>query len=582
MNHSDRREFFAQVAMIAASGASLAAVSGCAPKGASGAPAAGAAQPGAATPAVGVDSITQASIEEAEKLAGIRFTPAERAQMLRTIKEHRETLDGRMKLGALPNELAPAEVLRVELPDNPAIPVTPEGDPNELPMMKIGRTPPPDEDLAYAQIPWLAAMLRAKVVTSRKLAELSLSRLERLNPTLLCAITILREHALKQADAADAQIAAGKTKGPLHGIPYAAKDILDTGGIRTTWGAEPWRDRVPQEDAWVVSALEHAGAVLVAKTAVGALAYGDIWFGGTCKNPWNTKEGSSGSSAGSASAVAAGIVPFAIGTETLGSIVSPCTRCGVSGLRPTFGRVPRTGCMSLVWSMDKIGTIARSVTDCGIVLNAINGYSSDDPSSVSQPFTWSMRQDASGLRVGYCAKWFEGKARAAYQPALDALKEAGAELVELEPPKVEAAPLIIPLITEAAAAFEELTRTGADDTLSWQADEAWPNTFRQAWFIPAVAAVQASRMRRRAMEVMHEFFAQADCVVCPPFAGEMLLLTNSCGQPCVVARCGFEAPGKPRTITLMGRLFDEGTPLRAAAAIEARLGGWESRPVVGA
>ncbi len=556
MERTDRREFFAHVAVMAATGASLAAVA----------------------PAQDAEAVSAASLAEAEKIAGITFTPSERAQMLRTIKEHTQLLAARLAAGPLANSLAPAEVMRAALPGQPAQPVTPTGDPNELPLFKLSATAPHDDELAYATIPHLAAMLRANVVTSRKLTELSLARLERLNPTLLCAITILRSHALNRADLMDAELRAGQARGPLHGIPYAAKDLLDTAGIATTWGAEPWRDRVPKHNAWVINALDNAGAVLVAKTAVGALAYGDIWFGGTCKNPWNTQQGSSGSSAGSASAVAAGIVPFALGTETLGSIVSPCVRCGVSGLRPTFGRVPRTGCMALVWSMDKIGPIARSATDCGIVLNALNGYSPHDASSVLQPYTWSMRQDARGLRVGYAPEWFQDKAGAEYQPSLDALKDAGATLVHVKPPSLDSSPLLIPLITEAAAAFEELTRGGGDDTLSWQADEAWPNSFRQAWFIPAVAAVQASRLRRRAMETMHQFFDQADCMVCPPFAGGMLLLTNACGQPCVVARAGFQAANQPRSITLMGRLFDEGTPLRAAAAIEARLGGWDIKP----
>ena len=329
---------------------------------------------------------------------------------------------------------------------------------------------------------------------------------------------------------------------------------------------------MPAKDAWVVSALERSGAVLVGKSAVGALAYGDIWFGGTCRNPWNLEQGSSGSSAGSASTVAAGIVPFALGSETLGSIVSPCLRCGASGLRPTFGRVPRTGCMSLVWSMDKIGPIARSVTDCGIVLGAINGTDPGDPSSVERPFRWSMRQDARGLRVGWVPAWFEGPDAGPLRAAVDALRDAGAEPVELAAPQVAASPLLLPLLVEAAAAFEGLTRSGDDDMLSWQADEAWPNTFRRSWFIPAIELVQASRLRRRAMQAMHAWFGQVDAVVAPPYAGDMLLLTNACGQPCAVARCGFVDAKTPRALAVMSRLFDEGTALRVAAAIEARLG----------
>jgi Asp-tRNA(Asn)/Glu-tRNA(Gln) amidotransferase A subunit family amidase len=532
----------------------------------------GARSPTSQAPDADGASITADTLREAERLAGISFSDAERAQMLRTLGELRELLSSRAASGALPNDLAPAEAFFAELPGAAPQAVTTDGDPFELPLMKLAGTPPLDDDLAFADIPTLAAMLRGRLVTSARLTALSLARLERLNPVLRCAITVMPEQAMRRAEAMDAELAAGRPRGPLHGIPWMAKDILDTAGIATTWGAEPWKDRVPTRDAWVVSALERAGAVLVGKSAVGALAYGDIWFGGTCRNPWNPEQNSSGSSAGSASAVAAGIVPFALGSETLGSIVSPCLRCGASGLRPTFGRVPRTGCMSLVWSMDKIGPIARHVNDCGIVLAAINGTDPGDPSSVDRPFDWSMRQDARGLSVGWVPAWFEGDAGGPLRPAIDALRDAGAQLVELQPPQVAASPLLIPLLAECAAAFEQLTRDGGDDTLSWQADEAWPNTFRRSWFIPAVELVQSSRLRRRAMQAMHAWFSQVDAVVSPPYAGDILLLTNACGQPCAVARCGFADPKTPRAVTVMSRLFDEGTALRVAAAIEARLG----------
>ena len=561
-----------RAAAVAAAAGSLAGCRSAEPS----SPASASPQPSGGTPGP-ADTIAAATIAEAEKLAGIRFTDAERTQLLRTIGELRAQLAARAAQGALPNDLPPAEAFRAALPGRPAVRVTAKGDPATLPMMKLPGERPSDGQLAYAGIPVLAAMLRAQVVTSERLTMLALDRFDRLNPRLNCAITVMREQALAQARAMDAELRAGRVRGPLHGIPYAAKDLFDTAGVRTTWGAEPWRDRVPARDAWVVQALARAGAVLTAKTAVGALAYGDIWFGGTCRNPWNPEQGSSGSSAGSASAVAAGIVPFALGTETLGSIVSPCTRCGVSGLRPTFGRVPRTGCMSLSWSMDKVGAIARSAADCGIVLGAINGQDDGDPSSVAEPFTWSMDQDARGLRVGYVPAWFEGEG-AGHAAALDALRDAGATLVPLAEPSVDPTPLTVPLVAEAAACFEDLTRSGADDTLAWQADEAWPNTFRQAWFIPAIELVQASRLRRRAMEAMHAYFGQADAIACPPFAGGMLTLTNATGQPCAVARCGFEDPRTPRTVTVMARLFDEGTAIRVAQAIEQRLGGWERSP----
>jgi len=562
MPHGDRREFLLRATAVAAAGASLASASG-APAGTGGTP------------------ITDATLAEAEKLAGIAFTETERAQILRTVGELRTQLEARGKSALeLSEGSAPAEVFRAALPGQDATPVTATGNPAVLPLLKIaGDRAPTDDELAWAGIPTLAAMLRARMVTSERLARLALDRLERLNPTLLCAITVMREPAIERARAMDAELAAGQVRGPLHGIPWAAKDILDTKGVRTTWGAEPWKDRVPDRDAWAVDAMDRAGAVLVAKTAVGALAYGDIWFGGRCRNPWKPDEGSSGSSAGSASAVAAGIVPFALGTETLGSIVSPCTRCGTSGLRPTFGRIPRTGCMALVWSMDKIGPIARSAADCGIVLSQLVGTDAGDPACDERPFRWSMSQDARGLRIGFANGWFDGPAEP-LRPALDALRAAGAELVEIAPPDLDPTPLLVPLYCEAAAAFERLTRSGSDDALSWQADEAWPNTFRQSWFIPAIEMVQCSRYRRAVMERMHAWFGAVDAVVCPPFAGNLLTITNATGHPCAVARAGFGTDGMPLTVTVMSRLFDEGTALRAAQAIEERLAAGARRPAI--
>jgi len=583
MKPTERRAFLVQATALAAYGASFASsTAASAPLARSAPPDSTAAVPtpseSASTPPN--SEVTANTLAEAEKLAGITFTEKERAQIVRTVNSLRTQFHERAALGYLSNQLAPAEVFRAELPGMPAAAVTTEGDPFETPQYKLAARTPTDEELNYESIPMLAAMLRAQVVSSERLTTLALDRFDRLNPTLFCAITVVREQALTRARSMDAELRAGNVRGPLHGIPYAAKDLLDTAGVRTTWGAEPWKERVPTSNAWVIDALDRAGAVLTAKTAVGALAYGDIWFGGTCRNPWNPEQGSSGSSAGSASSVAAGIVPFAIGTETLGSIVSPCTRCGVSGLRPTFGRVPRTGCMALTWSMDKIGTIARHVSDCGIVLGAINGFDPHDASSVSQPYHWSMRQDARGLRVAYVPEWFAGDAAAGYQPVLDALREAGAVLVEVKAPQVDSGALMLPVVAEGAAAFEELTRGNTDDALAWQADEAWPNTFRQAWFIPAIELLQASRLRRRAMETMHTWFMQFDAVVAPPFAGDLLLLTNSCGQPCVVARCGFENPQTPRSVTVMARNFDEGTALRVASAIESRLGTWDRFPAL--
>lgn len=382
-----------------------------------------------------------------------------------------------------------------------------------------------------------------------------------------------------EARAADRDLAAGRWRGPLHGLPYGLKDLFDTAGIRTTWGAEPFRDRVPDRDAWVVRRLRDAGAVMVAKTAVGALAYGDRWFDATCRSPWNLSKGSSGSSAGSASGTAAGLWAFAIGTETLGSIVSPCLRCGTTGLRPTFGRVPRTGCMSLVWTMDKVGPIARSVADTGLVLAELNGADDGDPSSVDRAFHDDPGRDARGLRIGFVrASCEEGERAGLHRAALGALRDAGCELVEIAPPGVDVTPLLIPLLVEAAAAFESLTRSNRDDELSWQAAEAWPNTFRRTWLMPAVSLVQADRLRRRAMETAGRFFGQVDAVLSPCYADGLLTLTNATGHPSLTLPVGFDAAGEPYAMSLMGRLFDEGTLLRAGRAIESRLGMAGRRP----
>lgn len=552
-----RREFLIAAAAAAASAASLAR-----------------AAPRAADPPAG---ISPDALRAAEEILGIRFTDAERNQIAKTIGEHTELLASIRKQGDLPNSLAPATVFRARLPDRPSRRVTTSGDPDEIP------APPPlpsgDEDIAFAPLVHLAGWLRAKALTSERLTAIYLERLARVAPTLHCAITITAGLAREQAKRADRELRAGRWQGPLHGVPYGLKDIVDTAGIATTWGAEPWRDRVPETDAWVTQRLEEAGAVLVAKTAVGALAYGDIWFGGTCRSPWNTQRGSSGSSAGSAAGVAAGLFGFAIGTETLGSIVSPCDRCGAAGLRPTFGRVPRTGVMALVWSMDKIGALARSVADTALVLHAINGLDPHDASSVDEPFHYEARQSARGLRVGIDPSWKDGHPYAAsFAAALDAATAAGCEIVELPAPSIDPTPAILTLYAEAAAAFDAMTRSNADDQLSWQADEAWPNSFRRTHLLAAVDLVQADRIRRRTMEAMHDFFESVDCVLAPPFASGLLVHTNATGQPCAVVRAGFTPEGEPQAVTILGRVFDEGTVLRVAAAIEAKLGLWTRRP----
>ena len=525
-------------------------------------------------------SVSAPTIAAAEQLAGISFTPAERAQMVRTVGQQLELFAARAKFGELPHSLAPAQVFSVLLPGERA-PLGTQDEPSVgARSISPAKAPPASaSELDFATIGQLAAWMRSGHVTSRMLVERAIARLRAANPTLLCAITIVADQALAEADARDAEAKRGAWRGPLHGIPYGLKDILDTAGIATTWGAEPWRDRVPASDAVVTIRLRDAGAIMVAKTAVGALAYGDIWFGGTCRNPWDPEKGSSGSSAGSASAVAGGCVPFAIGTETLGSIVSPCERCGTTGLRPTFGRVSREGCMALCWSWDKIGPITRCVADTALVLEAINGASMGDPSSVSVPFRAGAAKPISQMRVALDPAWLEADTARVMPAAIAALRDAGATVVErtMTPPG-DPQVLMTSLVSEAAAAFESMTRGGADDELSWQADEAWPNTFRQAWFVPAIELVQVERLRRRFMEWMRARIGDADALLCPPFAGGMLMITNATGHPCLVQRAGFIDARTPTTLTLIGRPFDEGTLVALGAAIEQRLNVWQRKP----
>ena len=559
-----RRDFLLLATSFAASAAGLAHAgqSGQAPP----APAA----------ASDTEAITAATLREAEKLLSIRFTDAEREQMLRTIPERERMM--RLLARELPNDLAPASVFSPHLPGLDVPRVTATGKPSTLPDA-APPLPDRDEDIAFAPLMYLACWVRDRRITSARLTDIYLQRIARYAPTLLCCITVTAELARKQAAEADAEIAAGRWRGPLHGIPYGLKDIIDTAGIPTTWGAEPWKDRVPAEDAWVTRRLREAGAVLVAKTAVGALAYGDIWHGGTCKSPWNVEKGSSGSSAGSASGVTSGLYGFAIGSETLGSIVSPSDRCGCAGLRPTFGRVARTGVMSLVWSMDKVGALCRSIADTGLVLDAINGRDVNDPSSRDEPFTWSHDQDARGLVVGYDPKWCRDNPYAdTATAAVEAARRAGCEVIEIGLPRIDPTPALITLYAEAAAAFEQLTRTNADDQLRWQADEAWPNTFRQAHFLSAIDLINGDRVRRRLCRGMFDLFDQLQVVLAPPFAGGLLALTNLTGQPCAVIRAGFDAAGEPQAVTIMGRIFDEGTVLRVASAIERELGVSTRRP----
>jgi Asp-tRNA(Asn)/Glu-tRNA(Gln) amidotransferase A subunit family amidase len=412
----------------------------------------------------------------------------------------------------------------------------------------------------------LAELIRTKQITSVELTEFYLERLRKYDPILHCVITLTEERALKQAKLMDEELSAGKYRGLLHGIPFGVKDLLATKDYKTTWGAEPYKEQKINEDAIVIKKLEDAGAVLVAKLTMGALAWGDVWFEGKTRNPWNTEKGSSGSSAGPASAVSAGLIPFAIGTETWGSIVSPSTVCGVTGLRPTYGRVSRTGAMALSWSMDKIGPICRNTEDLAIVFNAINGKDGIDPTLYEVPFNYSSQIDLSKLKIGYLKNDFD-KDYAFHKNdslTLTKLKELGAELIPVELPDIDVNSLAFILSAGAAAVFDELTRSNKDDLLVRQIKNAWPNTFRSARFISAVEYINANRVRTILINEMQKLFEEVDLYIAPSWEGDNLLLTNLTGHPCVVLPNGFSEEGTPTSISFIRKLFDEGTIIAVA------------------
>jgi Asp-tRNA(Asn)/Glu-tRNA(Gln) amidotransferase A subunit family amidase len=431
------------------------------------------------------------------------------------------------------------------------------------------------EELAFLPVTQLAQLIRTRKISSVALTEMYIERLKRHDPTLHCVITLTEERALAQARRADREVSAGVYRGPLHGIPWGAKDLLAVRGYPTTWGATPFKEQHLDIDATVVNRLDDAGAVLVAKLTMGALANGDVWFGGKTRNPWDPEDGSSGSSAGSASSVAAGLVGFAIGTETRGSILSPCTRCGATGLRPTFGYVSRYGAMALSWSMDKIGPICRSVEDCALVLDAIAGLDGHDGTVIDMPFSWEADRDPRELRVGYIRsafedrpeeedrqQWYEHNLR-----SLEAVRALGIDLVPLELPAIPISAIGFILVVEAAAAFDDLTRSNTDDTLVRQDDRAWPNRLRTHRAVPAVEYIQANRVRRIAMQEMDRILAGIDVYLSPTF-GNNLRLTNLTGHPAVVVPNGFRADGTPTSITFCGNLFRDSETMLLARAYQ--------------
>ena len=546
-------------------------------------------------------SITTETIAAAERLAGVAFTPAERRQILARIDEQIGRVRHRRSFEP-DNALGPATVFDPRLPTFDIAANDGGFKPSQPAALPL---PDSDDDIAFASVTMLAGWLRRGAITSTRLTEIYLARLESIGAELECAVTITADLAMRQAAEADREISAGRYRGPLHGVPWGAKDLLDTAGIATTWGAMPYKDRVADRDAAVVRRLHEAGAVLVAKTTLGALAEGDVWFGGTTRNPWNTSEGSSGSSAGSAAAAAAGLVGFTIGSETGGSIISPSERCGATGLRPTFGRVSRAGAMAMCWSLDKLGPICRGVEDTALVLAAINGFDAEDPGSIDMPFAFDAGRSAEGLRLGYSPAWFAGDdANEIDRAALDAARRARLDLVEVALPDLPYGSLWPILDVESAAAFEDLTLSGRDDLLVRQDDFSLPNNWRTARFYSAVDFVQAQRLRRKVMEAMEGVFTGIDAMIGSSDKGSMLEITNFTGHPSLTLCAGFvERPGRgieppvddpelrpdrggpsrtvPHGVTLWGRLFDEGTLCAIGMALEAEFGVADRRPPVG-
>ena len=551
-------------------------------------------------PLVGPE-ISPATISEAEKLVQIKMSDTEIAVAASSWRPNMAALYERRtgpRKVELKTTLAPATKWNPALPDVKMVAtrdrfVRSAADP--------GPVPTSDDDIAYASVSKLSRWIEQRKLTSTRLTQIYLKRLQQFDPKLRCVITLTADHALAQSKQADAEIAAGKYRGPLHGIPWGGKDLLDTADIPTTYGAEPYRNRVPKEDAAVVKRLNDAGAVLIAKLSLGALALNDIWFGGQTMNPWLLEEGSSGSSAGPGAATAAALVGFSIGSETGGSIVSPSMRCGVTGLRPTYGRVPRTGAMTLCWSLDKLGAMTRSVEDTLLVLQAISGRDAGDTASVPSHLDFDANVGVKGLRVGYFPKWMkESPATEVDRAALKTVEQAGMTPVEVSIPDWPYDSLNLILFAEAAAAFEDLTLSGDADQLKAQVPDAWPNIFRQSRFLSAVDFVQADRFRRKVAEEMARVFSEVDLLLVPSLRDEILVITNFTGHPSLTLRAGFVEVSEARSdwapdpkhplpkfspprrvphgVTLIGRLFDEGTLGRAGLALEKLFNVMGQRP----
>ena len=536
--------------------------------------------------------ITVETIASAEEVAGLHFDQAERELMLDGLKQQEQRIEALHKV-PLANSVSPA-IIFDPLPPGKKIPSEPR-----RPMVRskvAPRTVPSDiDDLAFLPVTELSELVRRRRVTSLELTQMYLARLKKYDPVLRCVISLTEDRAFRQARAADEEIRRGRYRGPLHGIPWGAKDLLAVRGYKTTWGAGPYKDQVIDTDATVVQRLDEAGAVLVAKLTLGELAQGDIWFGATTKNPWKVDQGSSGSSAGPASATAAGLVGFSIGSETLGSISSPSTRCGTTGLRPTFGRVPRTGAMALSWTMDKLGPICRSVEDCAIVLDAIYGPDGQDNTVIAAPYHWNANLSPKKLRIGYVKTAFDTPQTDPADPkrtlhaskkfddaALDVLKSMGINLIPVDLPDAPYDPMRIILSAEAAAAFDELTRSDRDKELVQQGKFDWPNSFRTSRFIPAVDYVNANRARSIAIQKWDELMKTVDVIVTPTGAANLtqLVATNLTGHPAVILPNGFRDDGTPVSLTFLGGLSEEAKLLAVARAYQEATGFHLKHPAV--
>jgi Asp-tRNA(Asn)/Glu-tRNA(Gln) amidotransferase A subunit family amidase len=519
-------------------------------------------------------------LAQTDALVDIEFTKEERDQMSDDIAEYPDVFES-LRNTPIANEVAPAFVF------NP-IPVG-EKAPNRttpypsvsLPEPSTGEysLSPEDSRLAFMSLNQLQTLMERGALTSVELTTYVLKRLELYGKTLESVTQLLDQRALSQAQKMDQERARGQVRGPLHGIPWGAKDLLAVENTRTTWGATPYKDQVIDETATVVKKLDDAGAVLVAKLTLGALAYGDIWYGGKTRNPWDLEQGSSGSSAGSAASTSAGLVPFAIGTETLGSIVSPSVRTGSSGLRPTFGRVSRHGAMALSWTMDKIGPITRSMEDAALVFDAIHGADLLDPTTFDAPFEYNRRNSLDGLTIGIPSTFLQESYSpetwrdSLFMQTIQVAQEAGATLVSFDfEHNLPLEGMFSLLTVEAAAAFDELTRSGEDDLMVWQEPQAWPNGFRAARFFPAVEWIQLNRIRSMLIQTIHQQIQKVDMILAPPFWNQNLLITNLTGHPSVVLPHGFSPDGKPTGVTLIGHLFDEQRILEAGHVIEQELG----------